>query len=62
MSPDLPLPLSSFIIPGFSGYNTTLAQYLTANVLEGCSGKNTLLFTIWFGANDATRPLPEGTE
>lgn len=48
-------------IAGFGGYNTTLAQFLVEEVFSDCTASNTLLAAVWFGANDAARPLPLGT-
>lgn len=46
---------------GFGGYNTIWALHLMDEVFEGCNAENTLLVTLFFGANDAAIPLPDGT-
>jgi lysophospholipase L1-like esterase len=47
---------------GFGGYNTRWAKYIVEDVLTDCSEKNTVLATLFFGANDAAMPSPLGTE
>ena len=47
---------------GLGGYNTRWALHVTKDVFQGCDGNNTGLVTIFFGANDAARPEPEGNE
>ncbi len=44
---------------GFGGYNTRWALHMLNRVFESADADNTLLVTIFFGANDAARP--EGT-
>ena len=46
---------------GLGGYNTIWALHLMDEVFEGCNAENTLLVTLFFGANDAAIPLPDGT-
>lgn len=41
---------------GFGGYNTIQAQYLVGEVFS----ESAMLATLFFGANDAARPLEEG--
>lgn len=41
---------------GFGGYNTRWALHMLPEILHGMSADNTLLVTIFFGANDAARP------
>ncbi len=47
---------------GFGGYNTKWAQHVLDDTFGERTGGNTLLVTVFFGANDAGLPLPHGTK
>ena len=47
---------------GFGGYSSRWALHLIRDIFKGCDESNTGLVTLFWGANDAARPLPEGNE
>ena len=53
--------ISSRTLQGFSGYNSRWAMHLVNDVFSGRDGKAELV-TLFWGANDAARPLPLGNE
>ena len=64
----LPVPMQSAhrfmpcIFLGFGGYSSRWALHLIRDIFKGCDESNTGLVTLFWGANDAARPLPEGNE